>query len=515
MEHERDILPAADARASAGDAVVYCGPCPSDSRGVVVENADDVGAGEHHAELERELGCVGVAGNFAVVDCRSGLGFEEIAPLVLDASNLVVDTSGPSAQLGGGRHKEAAAREDAPFHVGEEPVAQGEQSLPPRRRRRERGGDDLGDEAFACGLDGGELQRRFRPEQSVNTALGDSGRLRESPDGESVETLEGREPRGFLHDAGPGALPRRPGSPLGRAALPVGGVADSAGHVRTLDERPSYLYDRPYKCELMEDAMNWQEAGRAWGARSVDWAYLFEQYARPANEVVFDHLNVGPGLRLLDIACGSGLALQLAGRRGAAVAGLDASEALVAIARARTPTADLRVGDMFALPFPDASFDAATSFNGIWKGCDEALSEARRVLVPGGRIGLTFWGRYENLGLMPYFVKVIEHSPPSHGESNMEHGDTGREGVIEAMLTGAGFTLTERGAVEVVNEWPDIDTAVRALAAAGPSIPAIATIGYDAFSDALREVIAPFDSDGVGIRISSELGWITGRTASA
>ena len=91
----------------------------------------------------------------------------------------------------------------------------------------------------------------------------------------------------------------------------------------------------------------------------------------------------------------------------------------------------------------------------------------------------------------------------------MEQGDTGREGVIEEMLTSAGFAPTERGTVEVVNEWPDVDTAVRALAAAGPSIPAIETVGYDAFRDALREVMAPFTSDGVGIRISSELGWIT------
>jgi SAM-dependent methyltransferase len=255
--------------------------------------------------------------------------------------------------------------------------------------------------------------------------------------------------------------------------------------------------------------MDWQEAGRAWGARSVDWAYLFEPYARPANEVIFDHLGVGPELRLLDIACGSGLAVQTAARRGAVVAGLDASEALVTIARSRTPTAELRVGDMFALPFPDASFDAATSFNGIWKGCEEALAEARRVLVPGGRLGLTFWGQYEHLGLMPYFLKVIELSPPSHGEANMEQGDTGRQGVIEEMLASVGFAPTGRGAVEVINEWPDIETAVRALAAAGPSIPAIETVGYDAFCDALRDVIAPFVTHGVGIRITSEWGWIT------
>ena len=52
---------------------------------------------------------------------------------------------------------------------------------------------------------------------------------------------------------------------------------------------------------------------------------------------------------------------------------------------------------MFALPFPGDSFDVATSFNGIWKGCEGALKEARRVLIPEGRIGLTFWGRIERM----------------------------------------------------------------------------------------------------------------------
>jgi ubiquinone/menaquinone biosynthesis C-methylase UbiE len=168
---------------------------------------------------------------------------------------------------------------------------------------------------------------------------------------------------------------------------------------------------------------DWQEAGQAWGARATDWAYLWEPYARPANQVIFDHLAVADGTRLLDIACGSGFAAHLAAERGAAVSGIDASEGLVTIARARTPEGDFSVGDMFALPFPSASFDAATSFNGIWKGCEAALLEARRVLVPGGRLGLTFWGRFEHLGLMPYFLKVIELSEASHGEASAEQGD--------------------------------------------------------------------------------------------
>jgi hypothetical protein len=112
------------------------------------------------------------------------------------------------------------------------------------------------------------------------------------------------------------------------------------------------------------------------------------------------------------------------------------------------------------------------------------------------------------MGLMPYFLKVIELSPPEHGAANMEHGDTGREGVVEKMVEATGFTLAERGAVDVVNEWPDAAMAVRALAAAGPSVPAIEAVGYEAFCDALHEVISPLFDRDVGVRIASEFGWI-------
>ena len=58
----------------------------------------------------------------------------------------------------------------------------------------------------------------------------------------------------------------------------------------------------------------------------------------------------------------------------------------------RTPAGDFRVRDMFALPFDGGCFDVATVFNGIWKGCDDALAEARRVVRPGGLVGFTFCG---------------------------------------------------------------------------------------------------------------------------
>lgn len=134
---------------------------------------------------------------------------------------------------------------------------------------------------------------------------------------------------------------------------------------------------------------------------------------------------------------------------------------------------------------------------------------------PAGKLGLTFWGHPEHLGLLPYFLKVIELSPPSHGEASRQQGDTGRSGVIDAMLTSTGFNPRRPGTVTVINEWPDLDTAVRALAAAGPSIPAIEAIGFSTFCEALREVIEPLQVDGVGIRIASELGWITAEANGA
>lgn len=253
--------------------------------------------------------------------------------------------------------------------------------------------------------------------------------------------------------------------------------------------------------------VDWKEAGRGWGARAAEWAYLWEPYALPANEVLFDRLGVEAGTRLLDIACGSGFAASLAARRGAVVSGIDASEQLVTIAAARTPRGRFQAGDMFALPYPDDSFDLTTSFNGIWKGCEDALKEARRVLTPEGRLGLTFWGRFDRLGLMPYFLQVIALSPSGHGTATTEQGDT--QNVIEDMLNAAGFGILERGTVNVVNEWPDTLTAVRALAAAGPSVPAIEAVGYEAFCEALQEVMSPLCDGDLGIRIVSEFCWIT------
>src|SRR3954466_9026492 len=94
---------------------------------------------------------------------------------------------------------------------------------------------------------------------------------------------------------------------------------------------------------------------RLWGTDPRAWAEFAEAHNRPLFEAVLDAAGVTDGTRLLDVGCGSGLALQLARGRGAIVSGVDISPALLELARERLPDADLREADMESLPF---AFDA-------------------------------------------------------------------------------------------------------------------------------------------------------------
>jgi len=100
---------------------------------------------------------------------------------------------------------------------------------------------------------------------------------------------------------------------------------------------------------------------------------------------------VRPGDRVLDACCGTGDLAVAARRAGAgAVVGLDFSDAMLERARHKEPGIEWVQGDVLALPFPDASFDAATVGFGIRnvEDLEAGLRELRRVLRSGGRLGI-------------------------------------------------------------------------------------------------------------------------------
>jgi len=115
-------------------------------------------------------------------------------------------------------------------------------------------------------------------------------------------------------------------------------------------------------------------------------AGLYQRWRREA----LDRIAVGPGDRLLDVACGTGDLAELAGRRGAEVLGLDFARAMLAGAVRRQVPAFLAQADGALLPVADASADVVTCGFALrnFESLPIALAEMARVLRPGGRLAI-------------------------------------------------------------------------------------------------------------------------------
>src|SRR5207237_6807952 len=106
-------------------------------------------------------------------------------------------------------------------------------------------------------------------------------------------------------------------------------------------------------------------------------------------DFVVSALELAPGARVLDLACGHGRHSARLARRGFDVTGLDVSASSLELARETEPAAEYVEGDMRELPFEDASFDAAINlFTAFGYFDDEAadqrvLHEVARVLRSG------------------------------------------------------------------------------------------------------------------------------------
>lgn len=245
--------------------------------------------------------------------------------------------------------------------------------------------------------------------------------------------------------------------------------------------------------------MSWEMVDEGWGRRAVEFSTLSEPAACREYVAVHHRLGLADGDRLLDMACGAGLAIELARIRGATCAGIDASPRLVAVARHRSPHSDIRVGDMTALPWDAGSFDVVTSFRGVWGTTPGAVEEAHRVLVPGGRLAMTVWG---NVGKSPgaWMMAPFLWATEDKVEHQSDMVALGRPGVGEAFLDERGFDVAERFEIPFVFEFPDPQTYARGLAATGPAYEAIQNIGEEEFISRAVELGASQVRDGLPLR---------------
>ena len=251
--------------------------------------------------------------------------------------------------------------------------------------------------------------------------------------------------------------------------------------------------------------------GPLWGARPDDWA-LSEDQQLPTYEAALERVDLEAGHRVLDIGCGAGAFLHLVSDRGARAFGLDASEALIELARTRLPDADLRVGEMEALPYEDDTFDLVTGFNAFFFANDmvAALREARRVAKAGAPVVIQVWGPYERRDLGAMMKIAHPFLPPRPADAPPEP-ELWEPGVLEDMATEAGLEPGEAFDITWAYEYPDAGALGRAMMApAGIA----ALVGPDREAEvraAIVEGLAPFRTEHGSYRLQNEFRCLIAR----
>ena len=155
----------------------------------------------------------------------------------------------------------------------------------------------------------------------------------------------------------------------------------------------------------------------------------------PIHDRIVEALSIGPGMRVLDVACGIGGVALRAARAGAVVVGIDISADQLGKARRAAEAAGLAIqfdeGDCQELPYGDTEFDAVPSAFGVIFAPDHerAAAELARACRPGGRLALTAWPKDEWLEVSKRAGRTF---PPRSDAS-----DWAKEEHVRALLGGA------------------------------------------------------------------------------
>lgn len=250
--------------------------------------------------------------------------------------------------------------------------------------------------------------------------------------------------------------------------------------------------------------------GALWGRHARDWAEVQEAQSKSLYTIVLKALNLHPEQALLDAGCGAGLFCQMAAiRKGASVMGLDASSALIELARKRAPRGTFFEGEMEALPFVDGTFDVVTMLNSLHHTVSHlnALKEARRVLRPGGRMVIAAWARPEQCNIAHLYRALDELLPV--GSSNTPAAFAfSDEGALRKLVSKAGFAKLIEAQATAIWNYPNEETALRGLLSASNAVQAADCAGLERVREVARKTIAPYRLPTGGYRMENAFHYI-------
>ncbi|MDQ6822035.1 MAG: methyltransferase domain-containing protein [Actinomycetota bacterium] len=215
------------------------------------------------------------------------------------------------------------------------------------------------------------------------------------------------------------------------------------------------------RAEMLE---RWEQAAGGWGRR----AQRVREMGMPVSAWMIEHLALGPGQRLLELAAGPGdtgfMAAELIEPGGQLICS-DAAEEMLAVARERArelgvTNVEFKRLELEWIDLSAADVDRVLCRWGVMLVVDPsaALREIRRVLRPGGRVALAVWDAAERnpwITLTARAVVELGHAPPPDPTAPGPFA-LSDEGVLEGMLADAGFTDVRVDAVGLMREYEDV-----------------------------------------------------------
>jgi ubiquinone/menaquinone biosynthesis C-methylase UbiE len=255
-------------------------------------------------------------------------------------------------------------------------------------------------------------------------------------------------------------------------------------------------------------------------ASATSYAQHFDPaFGRRFAERAVDALVVVRGARVLDVACGTGVFARMAAHvvgPGGRVVGIDPSAIAVATARRTDPTSIVhwQQWENGGLPFENGTFDVVACQHALHRFPDPVviLEEMRRVLAPGGRLGVTTWGPIEeNPAFAAQLDATVKAGLDDSGvvDALLEAFAWHRNDDLEQLAQRAGLVDISCQSIRMLAALPRVAEWVRVY----PTLPPLSQVWGQCdqnvrvqFLTRATELLRPFEHDSVlRVQASSRL----------